>query len=100
MSRRYAVELSSRAQAELDEATLWWRANRSAPELLDREMAAAFDLLARHPESGAPTPRPRRPDARRLLLRKTQYHIYYYIEGDVVRVLSIWHTARVRPPRL
>ena len=98
----YRAELSPRAQAELRSITLWWRENRSNPELLDREVTMALTLLVTHPEAGPLFRRARRPGVRRLLLRDSQHHLYYDLDhsSKIVRVLAFWHTARKRTPRL
>jgi len=35
-----------------------------------------------------------------MLLREAQMHVYYRIDDDAVRVLTLWSTARGRAPKL
>ena len=99
---RYRAELSPRAKDELLSISTWWRENRSNPEQLDQEFAEALMLLVEHPEAGHAFARSRRPGVRRLLLRKSQHHLYYEIDRrfEIVYILAIGHTARRRAPRV
>jgi plasmid stabilization system protein ParE len=69
------VELSSEAQAQVDRIDAWWRENRqAAANLFAEELTAALRALAETPALGvryAP-----KPSVRRLLLRRTRYHLY------------------------
>ncbi|MRG92307.1 type II toxin-antitoxin system RelE/ParE family toxin [Polyangium spumosum] len=90
----------SAAQARAVEA--WWRDNQGSSSLFTNELALALRLLKRAPEMGAPyAPRADR-GVRRLLLRRTQYHIYYVYDRDkkVIGVLAIWSCLRGKPPKL
>ena len=33
-------------------------------------------------------------------MRRTRYHVYYRVIGDVFELLAIWHTARGEGPTL
>ncbi|HZF56274.1 MAG TPA: type II toxin-antitoxin system RelE/ParE family toxin [Polyangiaceae bacterium] len=100
MSLRIVVV--ERARRELVEADKWCRENRSDPDLIEREVSSAISLLLHHPEAGALFLRARRRGIRRLLLRKTQHHIYYRFEAErrTLRILAFWHTAREHSPGL
>jgi plasmid stabilization system protein ParE len=37
---------------------------------------------------------------RRLLLRRTHYHLYFVEEGDRILVVAVWSAFRGRGPRL
>ena len=37
---------------------------------------------------------------RRVLVRRTKYHVYYRVRGDVLEVLAVWHGARGVGPSL
>jgi hypothetical protein len=54
------------------------------------------------PHCGVAYDAPRPAGARRLLLRKTGYHVYFTVDDalGVVTIRAIWHPARKRPPRL
>ena len=97
---RHRILFLPPARFHVREAAQWWRENRASPELLERELDTALRLLARHPDIGPPVLQ--RPGVRRLLLRKTQYHLYYRVDraAGVVRIVALWHTARGSEPEL
>lgn len=95
------VILTTKAELLADEASSWWREHReAAPTLFDRELMDGLELLGKMPNVGSLYPL--RPRYRRLLLRRTGYHVYYRVDEalDVIFVVSIWHTRRGRAPRL
>ena len=93
------VELSRRAQRQIDGAEVWWQTHRDkAPDAFDADLRSAFDLLIKTPSAGRPV-RTRSGPARRLTLGRIRYYLYYRVVGDRIRILSLWHTSR-RPPRL
>lgn len=82
---------------------MWWRANRpTAPELFDTELSAAITQLeSQHSlpqvfESVADEP------IRRVLLPKTEQHLYYSIDetAAVVLIHTIWGARRGSGPKL
>ena len=94
-----AVLISADAEEQLAAIRRWWLTNRtSAPDLLDREMDAAVQVL-RHSASAFPIYR-RESDAqiRRLLLPRSRYAVYFSVEAEVVLVVAVWHTARGSGP--
>ena len=96
------VRLTPRAVREAKRRKTWWLANRpEAPSLFDRELASAVALLEGSPHAGVIYPSDEGGQTIfRLLLRRTGTHLYYAIEGDEVRVLSLWGARKARPPRL
>ena len=96
------IRVSARARREADRADAWWRANRpSAPDLLTRELLHVLDLLRDNPNFGVLY------DAthfdgpvRRVLMKKTERHVYHGRLGDEVIILSVWGARRGRSPRL
>jgi len=46
------------------------------------------------PTLGAPAKSERVPEVRRVLLRKTRYHLYYRVRGNALEVLAVWHRDR------
>jgi plasmid stabilization system protein ParE len=95
------VRVSARARREFDRADAWWRANRDATELLTLELLEALDRLRDNPNLGtlydgarAATP------VRRILLPKTDHHVYHSRVDDEVVILAVWGTRQRRGPRL
>ncbi len=95
----YRIDVAPRARSQLMSILGWWAKNRPAsPTLVLEEFEHVVELLARTPGLGRPY-KPR-PGVRRILLSRSQYHVYYVIDQTrgVIRVVSLWHTARSKPP--
>jgi plasmid stabilization system protein ParE len=97
------LRLAARALAEAKRIKTWWRENRpDAPDLFEQELDAALERISARPSSvgtlyeqgdlGAPV--------RRVLLRKTQNHVYFAVEGDEIVVVSVWGAPKERGPKL
>jgi plasmid stabilization system protein ParE len=83
------LELAPQAQTQIRRIAEWWRAHRpAAPELFAHELASALDTLVGAPMSGARYAERRGVTIRRLLLRKSSYHVYFSYDAgaDVVAV--------------
>jgi plasmid stabilization system protein ParE len=79
----------------------WWTANRlAAPDLFQRELETTVAAVASSPLLGTISPDDEFRDVRRVLMRRTRYHVYYRTIGEVLEVLAIWHTARGEGPTL
>jgi plasmid stabilization system protein ParE len=95
------IRVVPRAEREMTRAQRWWRRNRDKnPTLLEREIADAFELLRSAPEVGEWARNTRLSAVRRVLLKGTQYYLYYRADEDEIVILSLWHTSRGRGPRL
>jgi plasmid stabilization system protein ParE len=89
-----AVLFTPRATRELLAAVTWWRKNRlEAPRLLDDEIERALRRIAVFPRS-APVVRGR--DARRVLLRRSGYRLFYRVRPRLgrIEVISVSHGRR------
>jgi plasmid stabilization system protein ParE len=78
----------------------WWAENRpAAPDLLEQELRNVLALVAATPTLGALARDTRVKDVRRVLLRRTRYHVYYRVDSASVRleVLALWHASRRDP---
>ncbi|HEV7923314.1 MAG TPA: type II toxin-antitoxin system RelE/ParE family toxin [Thermoanaerobaculia bacterium] len=76
------------------------RAERKNPMLLELEINDAFELIRSAPEVGEAARNTRLAAVRRVLLKATQYYLYYRADDDEIVMLSLWHTSRQRGPRL
>ena len=95
------VRVTTRAQAHINRAALWWDENRPlAPEAFDEELAEAFSLLSAEPGIGAPALNVRARGVRRVHLARIHYYLYYRVRGSRVEVLALWHTSRGTGPFL
>jgi plasmid stabilization system protein ParE len=100
---RYRVIVTQRAEDQIRSISAWWRANRlSAPELFNEEFTTAVERLTTSPLSGTPYAVAQPPGIRRVLLRRSGYHVYYTIESHLklVAVRAVWHAARGHGPGL
>jgi len=97
------VKFSPRARRRVKIVSSWWRSNRrAAPMLFDEELEHAVQQLKTQPTLGAGYQTVEGEVVRRLLLPKTQQHIYYVIDealGAVV-IYTIWGARRGRGPKL
>jgi plasmid stabilization system protein ParE len=96
------IEIGRRARIQVQRASDWWHENADYPLYFDQEFEAALLRLLRTPRAGSPYPTSKRPHLMRLLLLKTEYHIYYSLEQDETRVVihSVWGARRARTPKL
>ena len=94
------VAFTARAARQTRRALTWWRENRPAsPGLLEQELRSVLALVASAPTLGAVARDARVKDVRRVLLRRTRYHLYYRIDasGAGLEVLAVWHASRREP---
>jgi plasmid stabilization system protein ParE len=100
VSRTLTVAFTARATNQTRRALAWWRENRpAAPDLLEQELRSVLALVAAAPSLGAVARDPRIEDVRRVLLRRTRYHVYYRVDAAAERldVLAVWHSNRREP---
>lgn len=75
------IEIAKQARRQAERASNWWRENRLyTPGLFDAELERALQLLLVMPNAGVSYATARRPGLRRLLLPKTEYHLYFAVE--------------------
>lgn len=95
------VRLSGRAEREMIRIDTRWRSERrSAPDLFRDELNALFDLLATAPEMGVGYGTWQGMLVRRVLLGKSDYHVYYATDQDTLVIVSVWGARRGSGPRL
>lgn len=96
------IEIGKRAQRQVERASDWWHEKARYPPLFDQEFEDALRRLLRTPNAGSPYPTAKRPHLMRLLLPRSEYHVYYSLEGDDARVVihSVWGARRGRTPKL
>ena len=91
------------AQRQADRIEAWWAANRpDAPTLFIDELEDTFNRICQMPSSGVGWPTPSRPTLRRILLVRTQNHVYFRVDEakQVVRVLAVWGAPKGEGPKL
>lgn len=94
------VELSEEAHVQVQEIDAWWRENRrAAPELFADELDQALLMLEQKPMLG--TRYQAGPKAvRRVLLRRTNHHLYFVEQAQRLYVVAVWSVYRGRGPKL
>ena len=99
----YRLDVSRRAGRQIRAASTWWLANRDkAPTAFADDLRDAFNLLADLPGAGERVQHSRLKNARRLLMVRTQHHLYYEVDegAQTVQILVLWHTSRRKDPSL
>jgi plasmid stabilization system protein ParE len=97
------LEIAPRAREQARQIAAWWRANRdAAPNLFAEELVARLETLVATPHAGAIYGERRGVTIRRVLLRRSGYHVYFSYDAatDVLAVRAVWHTARGHGPPL
>jgi plasmid stabilization system protein ParE len=101
--RSVKLQVAKRAQRQADKIEDWWVDHRpAAPTLFTDELEQTFERIREMPGAGVPCPTPRRPELRRILMPKTQNHVYFRVDAtqQIVRILAIWGAPRGRVPKL
>jgi plasmid stabilization system protein ParE len=91
------VKFSPRARRRVTLVSSWWRSNRRAASMLfDEELEHAIQQLETQPTLGAVYQSVEDEVVRRLLLPKTQQHVYYVIDEALraVVIYTIWGARR------
>ena len=95
------VRTTPEADSQIRTIDDWWREHRTAAsDLFVDELSAAFDVLGHTPQVGRPYRQSPMSGTRRLLLKKTRYHVYYVPREQAVTVLAVWHALRGSGPPL
>lgn len=96
------LRVAARAQRETDRIDAWWRKNRSAaPDLFLREVVYITELLTHVATLGTKYEAEHFDGpVRRVLLERSECHLFYGVLGDEVIILCIWDAHRKRGPKL
>ena len=97
MTARSRILVMPRAGDEILRIGAWWRRERAlAPDTFSREFRAAIALLRVLPNCGRVCNALGFEGVRRLLLRRTRYHLYYRFDSRMktIIILAIRHTSR------
>ena len=96
------VEIAKRAARNAERIDRWWREHRDSSDLFAHEFREAIHFLETVADAGTPWQTAMRPRLRRLLLRKTQRHVYFepFDEGELIQIVAVWGAARERSPIL
>ncbi len=99
----FRVQVTGEARRQLLEVDEWWTTNRpEAPDLILREFSRAVALLTMTPTAGKVYVAQTSAVFRRVLLRRSGFHVYYLVDdaARIVLVAAIWNGARGHGPAL
>ncbi len=70
--------------------------------LFTEELEWTFRYICQRPNAGIGWPTSRRPALRRILMPRTENHVYFVVDDktQTVRVLSVWGGPRGTTPKL
>jgi plasmid stabilization system protein ParE len=96
------IILLDEAQRRFEAEDAWWREHRDAQELFVDEFAQILEQLTAAPGTGQRYRLLRGKLIRRVLMRKTSCHVYYFHDKDHdrIEIHSIWGARRERGPEL
>jgi len=100
---RVRVQWDPEARLDAHRAAAWWKRNRrKAPGLFRRELEEALALLRSAPEIGSPVEVEGVQGARRVVLQRSQFLLYYVFDQQAgrVEILAVVNAQREEPPRL
>jgi plasmid stabilization system protein ParE len=96
------LRLTPRALADAKRMKTWWRRHRNkAPDLFERELDEVLERVLATPTLGTEYEGEGTDvRVRRVLMRKTQNHVYYAVTAEEVVVLTVWGARKQRGPKL
>jgi plasmid stabilization system protein ParE len=97
------LRLGRRVITEIERKESWWARNRpAAPDLFARELRDTLEFVRTMPGGGIGWPTARRPTLRRILMVRTQNHLFFMVDdsAQAIDVLAIWGASRKRAPKL
>jgi plasmid stabilization system protein ParE len=97
------IRYTKRAELSIERIDDRWRAHRpAAPDLFWTELGEAEELLRVSPQRGTVYKTRKGDEVRRVLLPKTDYHVYYELDRDaeMAMILVVWGARRERGPKL
>lgn len=74
--------------------------NRDETHTFDQELAETIERLIPTPDIGTTYPSRQRVSIRRVLMKKTNNHVYFTVQNDQVVVLPVCGAPRKRRPKL
>lgn len=95
------VELSDRALREMQRIDVSWRARASLPDVFLDELEKLVEWIESTGVIGPVYDAKAKRRVHRLLLEKSEYHVYLARKSeDLIVVVSIWSARRKRGPKL
>jgi plasmid stabilization system protein ParE len=97
------LRVGKRAQPQARKIEGWWVEHRpAAPSLFTDELERTFRHITQVGDAGIRWPTPRRPNLRRILMPRSNNHVYFLIDEPTatVHVLAVWGAPRGMTPKL
>jgi len=95
------VELSDRALLEVQRIDVSWRTRASSPDVFLDELEKLVEWIESTGVMGPVYDAKAKRRVHRLLLEKSEYHVYIARKSeDLIVVVSIWSARRKRGPKL
>ena len=95
------VELSERALREMQRINASWRRRAKVPDLFLDELLETVEAIEATAVLGVPYGAQTHHRVTRLLMKKSEYHVYLVRQAEeVVVAVSIWSARRRRGPKL
>jgi hypothetical protein len=95
------VDLSDRALREMQRIDTSWRKRASSPDVFLDELEELVEWLETTSVIGPVYDAQAKRRVHRLLLKRSEYHVYLARKSDeLIVVVSIWSARRKRGPRL
>jgi hypothetical protein len=96
------VQFTPEAEEHADTSDTWWREHREVRDLFARELADTTALLLVTPKLGTIYTILDGQPVRKVLMPRTQHHIYFTsdIDAGVILIHAVWGAPRGRGPKL
>jgi plasmid stabilization system protein ParE len=97
------LRVGKRAQQQANKIEQWWVENRpAAPTLFTDELERTFQYICHVRNAGVRWPTSRRPTLRRILMPRSNNHVYFVIDEPTgtVHVVAVWGAPRGTTPKL
>jgi plasmid stabilization system protein ParE len=96
------LDFTKRAERDARRIHARWGTHADHKETFARELLETLEHLISVSSPGTPCGTAKHPGLRRMLMPKSECHVYFEIDQrrDVVRVLTVWSGLRGRAPSL
>ncbi len=91
------LRISKRAQRQAERIDEWWAGHRpEAPTLFVDELQCVFEAICERSDAGIAWPTARRPKLRRILMPRTENHVYFQVDedGETVYAFDLGRSTR------
>lgn len=94
--------MTKRAERSLERIMRRWHEGADHPGVFTRELLDAIKMLETTRSPGTPHRVKGHPNVKRILLRKSNCHVYFEVDEarQVIEIMELWGAQRRRPPKL